>query len=281
MPAREAPPPELRDAPLGHPTAYPDTYTPSLLFAVPRAAQRKALGLTDALPFTGRDQWTAYDFTWLDANGRPRVAIATLDFPADSPSLIESKSMKLYLGSFAQSRYSSASEIAARVACDLGARVEAKVAVDLHEPASFAAMRLAELAGESLDDQEVAWEEGDIASDALRTSGDDVVDESLTTNLFRSLCPVTGQPDIASIQIAYRGRCIDRAALLRYLLSYRQHASFHEQCVERVFVDVSTHCRPTTLSVHARFTRRGGIDINPLRASAGTNPQLNVRTARQ
>ena len=271
---------ELRNAPLGHRTAYPDEYAPELLFAVPRAPQRAALGLGTRLPFTGADLWTAYDLTWLDERGKPQVALATLEIPVDSPSLVESKSMKLYLGSFAQSRFSGLTEVTTAIARDVAQAAGADVGVTLRGPAAFETQALRELEGESLDDLPIGCDNYDVRADLLAVRGDAVA-ETLTTRLFRSVCPVTAQPDIASLQIAYRGPRIDREALLRYLVSYRRHAGFHEHCVERIFVDVHTRCHCDALSVLARFTRRGGLDINPFRTNAGVAPPANVRTARQ
>lgn len=271
---------DLRDAPLGHPTGHPDRYAPALLYPVPRAPQRAALGIGTRLPFTGVDLWTAYELTWLDEHGKPLVALATLQVPVDSPAIVESKSMKLYLGSFAQSRYASGADVAAAIARDLSHAAGAPVLATLQEPAEFAAQSITELSGESLDELPIACDAYDVAPDLLSAGGASVA-ETLTTQLFRSVCPVTAQPDIASIQVAYRGPRIDRAGLLRYLVSYRCHAGFHEHCVERIFVDVMARCAPSALTVEARFTRRGGIDINPWRTNAGTGAPPNVRTARQ
>ena len=270
----------LAAAPLGHATGYPDTYDPGQLFTVARAPQRAALGLGSALPFTGSDVWTAYELTWLGPRGKPAIAIATLDVPAGSPALVESKSMKLYLGSFAQSVYASPDDVAAIVGRDVAAAVGTPVRVTLRTPDAFAAERVALLSGESIDGLDAACRHDDVDPDAL-ASGGTAVDEALTTDLFRSVCPVTGQPDIASVRIAYRGPRIDRAGLLRYLVSYRRHPGFHEHCVERIFVDVIARCAPAVLTVQARFTRRGGIDINPFRTSASLATPPNVRTPRQ
>jgi 7-cyano-7-deazaguanine reductase len=271
---------ELRDAPLGHPTGHPDHYAPALLYPVPRAPQRAALGIGTRIPFTGVDLWTAYELTWLDGRGKPQVALATLQVSVDSPAIVESKSMKLYLGSFAQSRYGSRADVAATIARDLSHAAGAPVFATLEEPAAFAAQSIAELTGESLDELPVACDAYDVAPDLL-SAGGATVDETLTTRLFRSVCPVTAQPDIASLQVAYRGPRIDRAGLLRYLVSYRCHAGFHEHCVERIFVEIAARCRCEQLTVYARFTHRGGIDINPYRTNAGSPPPVNVRTARQ
>jgi 7-cyano-7-deazaguanine reductase len=273
-------PAELRNAPLGHPTVHPDHYAPALLYPVPRAPQRAALGIGARLPFSGVDLWTAYELTWLDERGKPQVALATLQVPVDSPAIVESKSMKLYLGSFAQSRYACGADVAATIARDVSHAAGAPVLATLQEPAAFAAQSIAELSGESLDELPIACAAYDVAPDLLSAGGATVA-ETLTTRLFRSVCPVTAQPDIASIEIAYRGPRIDRAGLLRYVVSYRCHAGFHEHCVERIFADIAARCRCEQLTVYARFLRRGGIDINPFRTNAGSPPPANVRTARQ
>jgi 7-cyano-7-deazaguanine reductase len=271
---------ELAAAPLGHATAYPDTYDPSLLFAVPRAPQRAELGIGDALPFAGHDAWTAYEHTWLDTAGKPAIAIVAFDVPATSPSIVESKSVKLYLGSFAQSRFADAAGVQAAIGRDLAQATGAPVRVTLIAPDAFAQQRLASLPGECIDGVPVAVDRYEVDAALLRTDGP-VTGESLRTDLFRSVCPVTGQPDYASIAIAYRGPRVDRAALLRYLVSYRCHAGFHEHCVERIFVDLAARCACEQLTVHARFTRRGGLDINPFRTNAATPAPANVRTPRQ
>lgn len=273
-------PADLSNAPLGHATGYPDTYDPGQLFAVARAPQRALIGVTDALPFAGSDVWTAYELTWLDARGKPALAIATIDVPATSPAIVESKSMKLYLGSFAQTAFRSAAEVAGTIERDVSAVAGAPVQVTLRGDATFAAERFAELDGANLDGLDVDCTYDAVDAETL-SAGAGQVDEALTTNLFRSVCPVTGQPDIASLRIAYRGPPIDRVGLLRYLVSYRRHPGFHEHCVERIFVDVLRRCRCGELTVYARFTRRGGIDINPYRTSTGAPAPPNVRTARQ
>ena len=271
---------ELARAPLGRPTRHPDRYDAALLFAVPRAPQRSALGIGSALPFSGADVWTAYELTWLDEGGKPQVALATFEVPADSPSIVESKSVKLYLGSFAQTPFAGMTDVAATIEHDLTHACGARVGVTLRGPPAFGSQSIRELEGESLDDLRVACTAYDVEPGSLSANGA-TTSQVLTSRLFRSVCPVTGQPDIASVQIAYRGPRIDREGLLRYLVSYRCHAGFHEHCVERIFVDVASRCRTERLTVLARFTRRGGLDINPFRTNAGAPNPDNVRTARQ
>ena len=271
---------ELAGAPLGHATAYPDVYDAALLFPVPRRPQRMEIGLTGELPFTGADIWTAYELTWLDIHGKPQIAIATFVVPADSTAIPESKSVKLYLGAFAQTRFDGAAEVRATLERDLDLVTGGTVQVALDAPATFLRARCEDLEGERLDDLAAAIQRYHPTPDLL-TAGGPEVEESLKTDLFRSLCPITFQPDFASVQIAYRGPAIDRTALLRYLVSYRCHPGFHEHCVERIFVDVMATCHCDALSVYARFTRRGGVDINPFRTNSRIAVPRNMRSARQ
>lgn len=271
---------DLGESPLGHATTYADAYDPQLLFAVERAPQRAELGFGRALPFRGVDLWSAYELSWLDARGRPEIAIATFAVPAESPSIVESKSVKLYLTAFNQTRFASGGDVAAAIARDLSTATGAAVTVTLARAAEFAALPRAELAGDCLDGLPLALDRYVPDPEALVASGPKV-SETLYTRLFRSLCPVTGQPDYASVQISYRGPAIARAGLLRYLVSFRRHPGFHEHCVERIFADLWRRARPERLTVYARFTRRGGIDINPFRTSAEAPAPVNARTARQ
>ena len=265
-------------SPLGRPTAYPDRYDASLLFAIDRSRQRAELGIGATLPFSGVDIWTTYELSWLDHHGKPMGAVAEIRIGAESPAIVESKSLKLYLGSFAQERVDSVEELLRRITTDLSNTCAAPVGVSVM--ASPMATRIAELAGESIDDRNVAVHA--YAPDpTLLMRGAGFAEESLRTNLFRSNCPVTGQPDYADVLVHYRGPRIDRAALLKYFVSYRQHAAFHESCVERMFIDIGLRCRPEQLTVYARFLRRGGIDINPFRSNFEPAPHRNERTPRQ
>ncbi|MDQ2962301.1 MAG: NADPH-dependent 7-cyano-7-deazaguanine reductase QueF [Pseudomonadota bacterium] len=266
-------------SPLGKPTDYPERYDPALLFPVARASQREALGLHGQLPFGGVDLWTAYEITWVDAHGKPQVAIGEFRVPADSPSLIESKSLKLYLGSFAQEP-ASGDEIARRLEADLAHACGTKLTIALSPAANTAGAGFAALPGESLDEIALATDVYEPDPGSL-TAGGEIVDETLRSALFRSRCPVTGQPDYGDVMIRYRGSRIDRAGLLRYLISFRRHAAFHESCVERIFVDILGRCAPRRLTVYARFLRRGGVDINPFRSNFEPAPPEGVRTSRQ
>jgi 7-cyano-7-deazaguanine reductase len=268
------------DSELGRSTAYPDRYDPGLLFPIARAAQRKALGIGDPLPFHGVDVWNAYELSWLDARGKPEVAVAEFRFPATTPNIIESKSFKLYLASFNQEPLASADALHERIARDLSNAAGGAVQVALTAPARFDALALRELDGESIDTESVeVTTYGPPDATLLATTHGDA-EETLVSDLLKSNCPVTGQPDWASIAIRYAGPRIDRASLVRYLVSFRNHADFHELCVERIYMDIRRRCAPRMLAVYARYTRRGGLDINPWRSSDPGNPP-NPRTARQ
>jgi 7-cyano-7-deazaguanine reductase len=251
-----------------------------LLFPVERAPLRAELPGAGLAVMRGVDLWTAYELSWLDPVGKPQVAIASFAVPADSPCIVESKSVKLYLTAFNQTRFATDAEVAATLARDLGAATGAAVQVTLALPEDFGALPRSELAGGCLDDLPVAFEDHAFAPEALTSDGPPVT-ETLFTRLFRSVCPVTGQPDYASVQLGYRGPRIDHGRLLRYLVSFRRHPGFHEHCVERIFADVWHRCRPDALTVYARFTRRGGVDINPYRTSTVAPPPVSARTARQ
>jgi 7-cyano-7-deazaguanine reductase len=270
------------DSPLGKTVAYADRYDPTLLFPIPRAPNRAALGIGAELPFHGVDVWNAYELSWLDARGKPEVAIAEFRVPATSPNIVESKSFKLYLNSYNRERLPDAHELRVRLVRDLSTAAGAAVDVTLSPAQRFTSATLAELEGESIDTLALDIDDyGPPNAAHLRVvAGAEVVEEALVSNLLKSNCPVTGQPDWASVQIRYAGARIDRAGLLRYLVSFREHAEFHEQCVERIFVDLMHRCAPSALSVYARYTRRGGLDINPWRGDRARVPP-NPRGARQ
>ncbi|HEY8585543.1 MAG TPA: NADPH-dependent 7-cyano-7-deazaguanine reductase QueF [Rhodanobacter sp.] len=268
-------------SPLGKQTVYADRYDPDLLFPIPRADKRFEIGIAETLPFHGVDIWNAYELSWLDLRGKPRVALAEFHVPASSPHLIESKSFKLYLNSFAQERLADAADLTSKLMHDLSAAAGAVVNVQLRT-ARATALPIVDLDGILLDEQDIAIEHyGPPHADYLcADTGATPVAETLVSHLLRSNCPVTGQPDWGSVQIAYRGAPIDHAGLLRYLVSFRTHNEFHEQCVERIFVDLTQRCAPQQLSVYGRYTRRGGLDINPFRSSVPATP-ANPRTVRQ
>ncbi|MEP6908215.1 MAG: NADPH-dependent 7-cyano-7-deazaguanine reductase QueF [Pseudoxanthomonas sp.] len=267
-----------QDSTLGQDVAYPAQYDAGLLFPIARASGRAEIGVTDsALPFIGHDRWHAYEISWLDALGKPCVAMATFMVPCESPNLIESKSLKLYLNSLNAERFNSDEAVRERIATDVSARAGADVTVTFGVPP----MATKEI-GESIDAQDIDIQDYGPPNPAYLSSDDaHVVEELLVSHLLKSNCPVTGQPDWASVVIAYRGPRIARDGLLRYLVSFRDHAGFHEQCVERIFQDVLHGCRPLSLSVEARYTRRGGLDINPWRATPGTASPDAERELRQ
>jgi 7-cyano-7-deazaguanine reductase len=269
------------ELPLGREVAYPRAYDPSLLFPIGRDAGRDALGIAGGpLPFIGHDRWHAYELSWLDARGKPHADTATFLVPADSPRLVESKSLKLYLNSLNSTRFPGPDAVRARIAADLSAATGADVAVAFGLPPVDG--EGADASATTIDGLEVDCDEYEAPNpELLATLPGEPADEVLHSALLKSNCPVTGQPDWASLRIAYRGPRIDRAALLRYLVSFREHAGFHEQCVEQVFVDVLARCRPVALSVEARYTRRGGLDINPWRATPGLAPPPARRDPRQ
>jgi 7-cyano-7-deazaguanine reductase len=272
----------LAASPLGRPVVYPDRYDPSVLFPIPRAQNRGALFEGATLPFVGADIWNAYEISWLNKRGKPEVAMATFVVPAESPNIIESKSFKLYLNSFNQTRLQSAAELQSRLETDLARVARLAVEVRLIDARDFGRQAIAELGGFDLDTQDIDIHHYQPAPQLLRVDeSGQVVEESLSSRLLKSNCPVTGQPDWGSVQIRYRGRPIDRAALLAYIVSFREHAEFHEHCVERIFTDVMAACRCEALTVYARYTRRGGLDINPWRSSRILDLPAYIRTARQ
>jgi 7-cyano-7-deazaguanine reductase len=273
---------------LGKPARYVDQYDASLLYPLSRAPKREELGLAGALPFFGADLWTAFELSWLNARGKPQVAIAHFTVPCETPNIIESKSLKLYLASFSNTVFASADAVRDRLRTDLaeavwrGAPAAASVGVRLLLPPDFAREQVHELDGLSLDRLDVECTDYTPAPQLLQVATDEPpVEEVLTSNLLKSNCLVTGQPDWGSVQVRYTGAPIDQEGLLRYLVSFRNHNEFHEQCVERIFMDLWRRCKPTRLAVHARYTRRGGLDISPLRTSHPMALPANVRTARQ
>lgn len=254
-------------SPLGKPVTYCEQYEPSLLFPIPRSEKRIELGIHDSLPFVGFDLWNAYEISWLNPRGKPVVALGRFRVPAQSPRLIESKSLKLYLNSFNQTRFESLEAVQSTIAKDLSAAAGESVNVLLELP-DQAERKLGVPVGRCIDDLDIAIDRYTLDASLLTLeAGRRAEDECLYSHLLKSNCLVTGQPDWGMIAIRYSGPAIDPAALLRYIVSFRQHNEFHEQCVERIFCDIQQRCRPERLMVWARYTRRGGLDINPVRAS--------------
>lgn len=276
--------------PLGQQTEYVSVYSPQLLFPIARAESRKLLSIGTSLPFFGVDIWTGYELSWLDPQGKPVVAVAEFFIPCESEFIIESKSFKLYLNSLNQTHYQSAAEVEELLSKDLSAVAGAVVRVQLYPLLSAQAahwraqpahlLNTLALEGILLDELPVSINTYHPAPELLSTT-DELVSEALVSNLLKTNCPVTGQPDWASIVVRYRGKKIDRDNLLRYLISFRDHQDFHEHCVERIFSDIVEICKPEYLTVYARYTRRGGLDINPFRSSdAAEKPEL-LRLIRQ
>jgi 7-cyano-7-deazaguanine reductase len=264
---------------LGKPTEYKEIYTPDLLQAVPRSMNRVELNLTAELPFSGTDRWNGYELSWLNAKGKPQVAIMRCEVPVSSPNLVESKSFKLYLNSFNQSHFDSIALVTVALTKDLSACAGEKVNIALFTPAEFSQMQISNVDALSLDDLDIEVDDYHLEPSILKAEGKQV-EEYLTSDLLKSNCLITNQPDWGSVFIRYQGQQINHEALLRYIISFRQHNEFHEQCVERIFCDIMHHCKPNKLSVYARYTRRGGLDINPFRSNF-EQIYPEVRLARQ
>ena len=275
-------------SPLGKASAYADQYDASLLFPLPREPKRREIGISGHVPFLGADLWTAFELSWLNLRGKPQVAIAHITIPCESTHIIESKSFKLYLNSFNNSRFASADDVRDRIRTDVslaiwnGEPMQSAVGVRMLLPELFECEPVREMVGLSIDRLDVECSVYHPAPELLSAALDEKpVTEILTSDLLKSNCLVTGQPDWGSVQISYSGPQIDQAGLLQYIVSFRNHNEFHEQCVERIYMDIMARCKPAKLSVYARYTRRGGLDINPWRSSHPQLPPPNVRTARQ
>jgi len=273
---------------LGQASAYVDQYDAGLLFPLPRETKRREIGITGSVPFLGADLWTAFELSWLNPRGKPQVALAHITVPCESTHIVESKSFKLYLNSFNNTAFASVDAVRDRIRADVsaaiwhGGNMQSSAGVKLLLPEQLEREKVQELAGLSIDRLDVECTRYQPAPELLFAALDEKpVDEVLVSHLLKSNCLVTGQPDWGSVQISYSGPQIDQAGLLQYIVSFRNHNEFHEQCVERIYMDVLARCKPTKLAVYARYTRRGGLDINPWRTSHPQSPPANVRTARQ
>lgn len=269
------------DIPLGKNSEYPTTYTPSLLFSMERAETRSAMGISTELPFGGEDVWTAFELSWLNDKGRPHVAAVRIKVPCTSPCIVESKSVKLYLNSYAQTRFTSVPDVLGTLNSDFAIAFRSPVMVELLD-VNHLGEAVDQFPGTCLDDLDVQIDRYERDARLLRLEEGDqrVVKETCYTNLFRSVCPVTGQPDWASVMVQYLGRPIVRESLLKYLVSFRCHQAFHETTVEQIYMDLQERCRPEQLTVFGRFLRRGGIDISPFRSNVEEIAPL-TRLARQ
>ncbi len=268
-------------SPLGKKIAYADQYDRTLLFPIARKQKRIEIGILGELPFHGYDTWNAFEISWLDSLGKPVVAIARFDISSDSKNIIESKSFKIYLNSFNNTVFTSIHQITSILKRDIQEAAEGDVDVVVRDVDDCYTESLKKFDGESIDNQAISIDTYTVNSDFLTSNKEKRVSETLYSNLLKSNCLVTGQPDWGSVQILYAGSEIDKAGLLRYIVSFRNHNEFHEQCVERIFVDIMTKCQPEKLTVHARYTRRGGLDINPIRSTEKIPPAGNIRMARQ
>ena len=271
--------------PLGQATQYPDQYDPSLLFQIPRAQNRLKLGIKEnqSLPFVGIDIWNAFELSWLNPKGKPQIALAEFQIPADSPYMIESKSFKLYLNSLNNTNFHDEHELRERLITDLSAAAGCKITARIQANEMVAKKGIQEMSGVLLDRLDIEIDPRIPADPSLLGVNEDFgpIEQCLVSHLLKSNCPVTGQPDWASVQIRYQGRPILEEGLLRYLIGFRQLGEFHEHCVETIFSDIKRECRPDKLAVYARYTRRGGLDINPFRTDYNAAWPDNTRHARQ
>lgn len=279
----------MTDFVLGQHSSYPSEYDPTLLFPIVRSENRVSLGLNNPQtpPFFGVDIWNAYELSWLNPKGKPQIALAEFVIPADSPNMIESKSFKLYLNSLNQQRFADLTELRNCLLHDLGSALGSSLQIKLIDPNEINADKkmgaIEELGGQLLDRLDIEVD-GSQKADPLLLHADSSlapITQTLVSHLLKSNCPVTGQPDWASVQIQYQGRPMDEEGLLRYLLGFRQLGEFHEHCVEKIFCDIKSRCKPEKLSVYARYTRRGGLDINPFRTDYNAAWPNNIRHARQ
>ncbi|MSQ65100.1 MAG: NADPH-dependent 7-cyano-7-deazaguanine reductase QueF [Limnohabitans sp.] len=273
---------------LGKATGYADQYDASFLYPLPRAAQRAEISITGRPLFLGADVWTVYELSWLNLRGKPQIAMGRLIVPCESTHLVESKSLKLYLNSFNNTRFSSLGEVKTTMQQDLSAAVwhggvvQAGIGVQLLTSEQFGAEKILEMPGVNLDRLDLDCSHYQPAPELLSAAThEQPVTETLTSHLLKSNCLVTGQPDWGSVSVSYSGPQIDQAGLLQYIVSFRNHNEFHEHCVERIYMDILTRCKPAKLSVQARYTRRGGVDINPWRSSHPQPMPVQIRTARQ
>jgi 7-cyano-7-deazaguanine reductase len=270
----------IEKSPLGKTSTYISNYQRELLFPIPRKIKRDEIYVPAVLPFTGADIWNGFEISWLNAKGKPVVALGEFIFPCTSANIIESKSFKLYLNSFNNTSFESLEKVEAIMAQDLSEAAEADVTVKLFKLDEVTDIRLQSFAGVNLDDLDIRCDTYTVSPEFL-TVENEKVSENLFSDLLKSNCLVTGQPDWGSVRIQYQGNKINREGLLKYIVSFRNHNEFHEQCVERIFMDIKELCQPESLTVEARYTRRGGLDINPYRSTDANFVPENIRSCRQ
>ncbi len=255
-----------KESPLGKPSTYSQTYSQDLLFPVSRKLAREKNQIPSQLPFYGEDLWNAYELSWLNPKGKPELAFGEFYFPYNTPNIIESKSLKLYLNSFNQSMFESFEHVKAILEKDFSHVVHGQVKIKLYSPSDLETKTMADFQGTCLDKLDISTTIYQVHPQFLKTSSK-FVEETLYTNLLKSNCLATGQPDWGSLLIRYAGPQIDHESLLKYIISYRNHSGFGEYCIEQIFCDLWNLCRPKKLTVYGRYTRRGGIDINPFRSN--------------
>lgn len=267
----------MNSNPLGKGTDYPKEFSPDLLFAIPRDQARAEIDLGDKLPFVGYDEWNLYELCWLDSHGSPQVGIGQLVVPADSPNIVESKSLKLYINSLFYKRFESRDQLISQVSADLKECIGSELDFFVNK-AHTSRQQDSYI---SLDRHKVtASQKADIRNVETEINTVNRI-YRYETKRFRSLCPVTGQPDWASIYIRIDGLALHEQTLAQYLAGYAEHEGFHENCVERIYCELQQQLDPDQLSVAARFTRRGGIDINPVRANSMQVLEMPGRGIRQ
>ncbi|MCF6436352.1 NADPH-dependent 7-cyano-7-deazaguanine reductase QueF [Pseudoalteromonas sp. MMG022] len=274
--------PELKASVLGKTTEYASQYDASLLHPIARKLNRDQIGVEEsALPFKGEDTWTGYELSWLNLKGKPQVAVASFVFPCQSSHIIESKSFKLYLNSFNQSRFESAEAVQNILTKDLSKAANTQVKVTLYKASDYACLPFTQMPGECIDDLDIDVDIYSPQAGILKAASTNIVTQTLHSHLLKSNCLITSQPDWASIVISYTGTQVCRESLLRYLISFRSHNEFHEQCVERIYCELMNTFDFEKLDVYARYTRRGGLDINPYRSSNQDSTAYQIRTNRQ
>lgn len=272
---------EASNSPLGKKITYVSEYAPQLLFPIPRIGKRDEINVPETLPFFGFDTWNAYEVSWLNTKGKPQNAIVRFDINCQSVNIVESKSFKLYLNSFNNTRLESSAELQHLLQKDIQQAANGEVFITIYDLDDLLNQKIETFEGTCIDSLDIELDSFQVNPELLSTDHNNLVKETLYSHLLKSNCLVTGQPDWGSIQISYSGAKIDQASLLKYLVSFRNHNEFHEQCVERIFMDIQTFCKPSELTVTARYTRRGGLDINPTRSSNPIVPDKNIRMARQ
>ncbi len=273
----------LENSQLGKQSNYIDQYDASILFPIPRQIKRDELNISQDYKFNGVDIWTAFEVSWLNLKGKPLVRLFKFTIDSNSTNIIESKSFKLYLNSFNNTKFASENDVIKQMKIDLEKSADGKILLESCRVDNFSSdYQIQQLVSTDLDEMDIDVDDYVVNDDYLKAESNEIVTETLTTNLLKSNCLVTGQPDWGSVIIQYKGEKINREGLLKYIISFRNHNEFHEQCVERIYIDIMKKIKPEKLLVYARYTRRGGLDINPLRANFDYDVSLTkMRLVRQ